>query len=327
MAVPTADDWGSWLIDARTQGVVPLLYRLVDEHPTDLSDAQRADLRQVFGATMCRLVQLEHHAIDISERLRAAGIRSVVLKGGASAHLDYDEPTMREFSDVDLLVEPHHLDEAARVIEAAGWSQGYPLPAGHDRFTHAITFVCSGMELDLHQRIARRALGRLVQPVDLLDRSVEFTIAGRTVRALAPDDRLLHAAVHAIGKEPKWSTLSDIVVMMRATDVDPVSFVERIDALGIRTLVDRALIEAHERGSMALPDRWEPALAEPAQQHDRVLERAYASSNPRPIALEFAHLRALDGWRDRWRYTSGFFRGDGRGLGERVRYVASKLRR
>src|SRR5690606_31884232 len=101
-----------------------------------------------------------------------------VRKGAATAHLDYLETTWRHFGDADLLVSPEAYDDARVVVSRAGWAQGYPVPRRHEEFTHAITFIRNGVELDLHQRVGHRAIGRLIPPSSLLDARVPFEIAG-----------------------------------------------------------------------------------------------------------------------------------------------------
>ena len=58
---------------------------------------------------MCRCVELEHHLLAVTTVLSAHGIASVVLQGGATAHLDYPQPWWREFGDIDLLIDSTNL--------------------------------------------------------------------------------------------------------------------------------------------------------------------------------------------------------------------------
>ena len=121
---PTQADWTEWLWMAQTDRVAPLLYQVVDSTPTDLDDSARTDIRQLQGAAMCRCVQLEHHLLAVTALLSAHGIASVVLKGGATAHLDYPDPSWREFGDIDLLIDPADREQATALIERDGMGAG-----------------------------------------------------------------------------------------------------------------------------------------------------------------------------------------------------------
>lgn len=297
---------------------------------TDLDEDLRKEVRQLFGAVMCRCVELEHHTIWVSDLFRDHGIRCAVLKGGATAHLDYPDPSWREFSDIDILINPLDREKATALIETAGWVQGYPLPAGHTQFTHAITFVKDGMELDLHQRIAHRALGRLLPTTDLLARAVPFRIAGAELFALEQVDRFVHAAVHAVASGPRaqrLSGLADILVMAEANAHLAEGALERAEQQRVRSLVERGLRDAYATADLDVHDAWASAMARPITRRDSLVDRAYLRPGRQPAWEEIAHLRQLPNWTDRVRYVCGFFVHEQHGPAARARYAWSKVRR
>jgi hypothetical protein len=333
---PSAAQWPSWLWWARIERVAPLLFHLVDAEETDLADEQRAELRQLQGAVMSRCVQLEHHAIAVSASLTEEGIAVVLLKGGATSHLDYPDPTWREFGDIDLLVHERDRVRSIRILEQLGWRQGYALPRGHGEFTHAVTFTKDGMELDLHQRIAHRALGLLLPVNELFDRAITVTIAGVELLAFDHVDRLLHAAVHALtsrGASAHLSSSADVLLLANQRSGAVSAALERAERARIRPLVERAVLDAHREAMLAPPPEWTAARAVPASGRDRLVERAYLGRNRRVVAEELAYLRLLDGWSRRWSYLRGHFDRDyaeeaGRsGVWAQIGYLASKFRR
>lgn len=335
--LPDATSWERWVWMARLERVVPLLYHLVDQVPTDLADDQRNEASQVQGAVLARCVQLEHHAIAVTEALAARGIRSALLKGGATAHLDYPDPSQREFSDVDLLVDPADRLVATSVVEAAGWKQGYALPSGHERFTHAVTFVMGSMELDLHQRIAHRALGLLVPTRDLLDHAVPLEIAGARLFALDDVDRMIHASIHAAAARGAQRRLSSIADVLLAAEQRPhlaCKVLTRAEGWRVRSLVERSVRDAYAAAQLAVPAEWEVAMRSPIRRRNRLVDRAYLPAVRRPVAEELAYLRLLGGWRQRWDYTRGYVAigpdyasQHGRsGAWAQLRYVLAKLR-
>jgi hypothetical protein len=333
---PDCEDWEAWLWLARVQRVVPLLYRLVDTIATNLTDAQREDIRQVQGATLSRCVQLEHHLVAVSGLLAEHGVRSAVLKGGATAHLDYPDPAWREVSDIDLLVDPEQRSTAVALLAAEGWVQGYALPAHHEQFTHAVTLVLDGMELDLHQRIARRALGLRVPAQDLLDSAVPFDIAGVQIRALDDVDRTIHAALHMTAARGLDRSLSSIADVLLTTDRRPhlsATVLARAEKWRVRPLVETAVRDAYAAAQLDLPPAWTEAVRRPIRRRDRLVEQAYLRDVRSPILMELAYLRLMKGWRRRWDYLRGYFTTDveyasqhGRsGFRAQARYVLSKL--
>lgn len=309
LVVPESATWDRWLWLARIESAGPLLYRIVDAVPTDLDDEQRRQLRQLQGSVLARCVQLEHHLLEIVRLLAAAGIRSVVLKGGATAHLDYPDPSWRAVNDIDLLIDPVDRAVATDVVTRAGWAQGYALPRGHDEFTHAITFVRDRMELDLHQRVAHRALGLRIPTPDLLAGARPFEIAGRTVFALNDVDRLIHSAIHSLtsrGAVRRLSSAADVLLAVHRRPGLAFDVLARAERWRVRSLVEQAVRDAHQAAALALPAAWVEAMRRPIVRHDRALDRAYLGPERRAVHEELAHLRLLPGWRSRWRYVTGF---------------------
>jgi hypothetical protein len=335
---PSHEDWHRWTWLARFQGGVPLLYRLVDTVPTDLSEDDRNEIRELQVAAMCRCVELEHHLIAVSKLLSDHGIRSVVLKGGATAHLDHTEPSWREYGDIDLLIHPDDRKTAIDLIIGEGWEQGYALPVGHERFYHAITFVRDGVELDLHQHISHRALGLLIDTDELMQRSEPFQIAGSELRALHPVDRMIHAAIHAATTRQlgirKLSSSADVLLLTRRLASRPDEVLDRAEHWRVRSILELGMLSVHDDARLDLPGEWLEPISRPPRQRDRLVDRAYLGPLRRPAMEEVAYLRVMKTWTDRWRYLTGYLRTDeayrqqqGRsGPLDQVRYVWSKLR-
>jgi hypothetical protein len=336
-AVPDATTVLAWESFAAGERVLPLLYELLEREPTDVTDDQREEIQLRQEAVQSRCVTLEHHAIESSSELARRGVRTAILKGIATAHLDYPDPSWRDFADVDLLVDPEDRARATTVLERGNWVQRYALPQGHERFTHAITFVRDGIELDLHQRIGHRSLGLLVPTTELLDRTVAFEVGGHTVRALADVDRLIHSAIHAVtSRRPtrRLSSTADVLLLTQRCASRAAEVLERSERWRMRPLLERAATEAFRAAQLPIDARWLEAMGRPTRRRDRLVEWAYLADRRRPLVEELAYLRLLPNWSARRRYVSGYFEvgadyaeQHGRAsIGSQIRYAFAKLR-
>jgi hypothetical protein len=200
-----------------------------------------------------------------------------------------------------------------------------------------VTFARDRRELDLHQRIGRRALGVLVPTHELLHDAVPFEIAGAQLWALAEIDRLIHSALHAVAAWYPWRFLATVTDVLLAAESRPHlagEVLARAERWRVRSLVERGVRDAYAAARLDLHPDWAAAMRRPIRQRDRLVDRAYAAPTRRPVTEELAYLRLLSGWRNRWRYARGYFVTDpdaaarhGRsGLPGKVRYVVSKLR-
>jgi hypothetical protein len=334
---PDTATWTEWTSLARFERVVPLLYELVDTVPTDLTDEQREHIVTMQRSVLARCVRLEHDLIDVTRVVAEHGIRSVALKGAATAHLDYPDPSWREFSDVDLLVDPGDRNRATAVLAREGWAQAYALPPDHEHYTHAVTLARDPTQLDLHQRVSPRALGVLVPTHELLDRAVPFEIAGSQLWALDEIDRLIHSALHAVATWYPLRLLATVTDVLLAAELRPHlagDVLARAERWRVRSLVERGVRDAYAAARLDLHRDWAAAMERPIRRRDRLVDRAYGAPTRRAMTEELAYLRLLSGWRNRWRYARGYLAADseaavrqGRsGVSAQLRYVVSKLR-
>lgn len=329
----TADEWGTWSSLARTERVTPLFHEVVrraGDVPGGVRDAAEGAQLDVAAVS----VRLERTLLQVSEVLTTAGVPYAVLKGVATAHLDYAEPGLRQFGDVDLLVAPERLGTARRSLESRGWRQAYPLPRHHEPFTHAITFGGVGVaEVDLHQRIGHRAVGLRVPSADLLEQRTTFHVADHELWALLDVDRLIHACIHAVasrGQYRRLSSVADVLVLTRgAAGRDPTAVLARAEGWRMRALVEAGVQMAHDEAQLGVPPAWVEAMHSPLGPRDRLVEWAYLGDRRRPVIEEVAHLRAMDRWSDRALYLYGHLHMDAGpgsgGLRNRLRYLRSRL--
>lgn len=327
-------DWERWRDVATSQRVIPQLYDVIERVAPRLDPGvvEQAEVQQMDVAALS--VRLEQSLLQVATVLEDAGVTFAVLKGLATAHIDYEDPGQRQFGDVDLLVDPDELRAAREALERKGWRQAYPLPRHHEPFTHAVTFSGVGIaEIDMHQRIGHRALGLRIPTAELLETRTPFTIARHSLWALSDVDRLIHACIHAVasrGQYRRLSSVADVLVLSRAMADAAPAVLERAEGWRVRPLVEEGVRLAHAEAMLDLPRSWSDAMAIPTRTRDRLVERAYLGDRRRPGLEEVAHLRAMAGWSDRLLYVYGHLRMDSGpgagGLVPRFRYLRSRFR-
>jgi hypothetical protein len=152
------------------------------------------------------------HVLDA---LAAAGVRPLVLKGGALAHSHYPDPALRPRHDTDLLIAADERAQADRTLERLGYVQA-PGVAGEFIMYQALWSRPddSGGHhyLDVHWRLNNaQALAKVLAYPELAARSTPLPALGASARALAPVDALLLACVHRAGHAGETAQVGDIV--------------------------------------------------------------------------------------------------------------------
>jgi hypothetical protein len=175
---------------------------------------------------MSLVLMLEHALLEVVDLFEDNGVSYRVLKGSAVAHLDYADPSLRSFGDIDLLVPSGHFDVAAALLADSGHHRRFPEPRpGFDRqFGKGTSFIDRTFtEIDLHRTFVLGPYGLSLDLDELWSAPpATFSLAGRRVQALRAEHRFLNACYHAVlgNTPPRLVPLRDVAELMLAGKVD-----------------------------------------------------------------------------------------------------------
>jgi hypothetical protein len=210
-----------WAAQERLDGLAWLALAGPDS-PWPLTETQRAALLECHLGGLRATVAAEAAAVWAVETLDRAGVRSWLLKGLASGHLDYPDPAMRTSFDADLLVARRDLGTALDALLAAGCRRRTPPLRGwwERRYARAIELVSpDGVEIDLHAAIADGAFGVTFDHDALRRDSGWVELAGRRCGVLSPAGRLVAASVALVlTRGPNLRLARDIVQLTAADE-------------------------------------------------------------------------------------------------------------
>jgi hypothetical protein len=189
-------DWDAALALAGRHAVLESVsHALLGAVAGELAAAARAALTDAGAGAAARNTMLLHDLGRAQEALRAAGVRSVALKGAAVLAAPGAAVGMRHLSDVDLLVAPADLSRAAAALAGAGLAPpagmlpgiigGTGLLARSPGGAHVRQLATwGGGALELHDRLP----GGGPPAAEVVAAAVERSFAGRRLDVAAPDD-------------------------------------------------------------------------------------------------------------------------------------------
>jgi hypothetical protein len=169
----------------------------------DAPEEWQGPLQGARHAQLMRLLRAREELRLMGGALDDAGIGWVAIKGPVAADTSWPRPDLREFYDLDLLVDPARFTDALAVLRGAGATEvdrNWPLLAQTMRAEIGMLGPY-GTPLDVHWDIAvppklRRAF-RIDVPGMLARRRQVVLGDGRPAWALDPADTVLHLAFHA----------------------------------------------------------------------------------------------------------------------------------
>jgi hypothetical protein len=320
---PLADaEWTALLAAAHDHRVTGQLQTAVDAGALPATEIQANQARCAHRAMVMRVLSLERELLALVDLLATASVEMLVLKGTAVANLDYCDPGLRSFVDLDVLVRPRDIDRAVRVLCAAGFVRTLAEPRrGFDRrFDKGVTLL-SPREygLDLHRTFVLGPWGLLVDLESLWEGCDTVIVGGRPIGTLSQVNRFMHACYHAaLGDWPlRLASLRDVAEMLSWADSNVASVVRRATEWGAAAVVAAAvadtcrLLDIQVRGEMAqwaeryVPSRREVTrLALHTHENKTFAAQAFATLWMLPgLGNKAAYLRAL-AWPD-VQYTAG----------------------
>lgn len=240
-----------------------------------LSDLQARTLLDRHRESMMVALSLERRLLDVAEAFAERSIRILVLKGPATAHAFYPDPSWRNFGDLDLLVPTDCWEEAMSLASEAGFVRDTPEPRrGFDvRFGKAATHTDRrGLVLDLHRTLAEAPFGLWIEPDRLYEHTSAFALGGMELSRLDDTSAFLHGCVHAsLGSRQLLLPLRDVAQIAFTGEIDWDLAASLAERWRLRSVVRHAVGSVRDKLGIELPA---PAAAIGWGPRSRAEERA-----------------------------------------------------
>jgi hypothetical protein len=160
-----------------------------------------AAVHDTMRATWAENQRLLEEATPVLRRLDQVGVPLVLLKGIALAPTTYPSLALRPIGDVDVLVGPDALAAARAALEAVGFAEVSPMPAGAEPHLHSFGYRrFDGLEIDLHAYALMECCSPGIDD-ELIARARWVEVHGLATRVPAAEDHLLLLCVHGL----RWS--------------------------------------------------------------------------------------------------------------------------
>ena len=260
-------DWQQVLGLAEHHGVIPLLYQALRRVPDAIPAETFEDLRKRYEHNARRNLKFTAELLRILDSLDAHGIAVIPYKGPVLAETVYGDLTLREFSDLDILVRPADVPRAKVAVRDLGYSPNSPFTPAQERayLKSGYEFVFDGPAgrnlLEIQFAVLPRFYAIDFDLDAFFERAIHARVGGRIVRTLCPEDLLLalcaHAAKHA------WIRLCwlrDIAGVVQSLPLQWDVVSRRATELGIDRMLGTSLLLAsrwlNARVPESLLDRW-----------------------------------------------------------------------
>lgn len=311
-------DWDTLFALARRHGLLPLLVRHVEALCPEAPPAATRELARSVSESVARYnLLLLGELFRVLDRLAAEDILGVPLKGPSLAVSVYGDLSLREFTDLDVLVPESDAFRARAVLEAGGYRPTHWLPAHAEpavlRTGNAIALDHVALDtcLEIHWRFFPRHFRFPLEETGPLERLEAVEIQGRRLPRLSAADRLLFLTAH--GFRHAWQRLewlAGVAELIRdRPDLDWDGAIGRARRLGGRRMVGLGLALAAGELDAPVPVEALRATLDPKVEDLAARVRARwraGETTPLPRLEETRfRLRGRERRRDRIAYVVG----------------------
>lgn len=205
-------DWDYLALLARRHSIVPLLYRQLERHASQLVPREVfTNLKLQYQENSARNVILTNELCHLTSLLREHGIEAIPYKGPALALFAYGDLALRRFVDLDVIVRKSDVLRARDLLLAEGYVPGKSLTLAQQqlllRTQHNLLFARDNRRLllELHWEVAPHLFASSVQENELWQNLTTININGAELKTLAAEDLLFSLCVH--GSRHLWERL------------------------------------------------------------------------------------------------------------------------
>jgi len=218
-------DWGLFTRLARRHKLTPIVSEVLSRNECGVPPEVVRDFGARHAVVAAYNELMARELVKVLSLLDEHRITAVSWKGPSLAALAYGKLTLRQFHDLDLLLDRDSMPRADKVLQSRGYRRRSPSDVNGDSFAaragHDFSYDIHATRcvLEIGSRVAREPL--LFGPSfdRLRDSVVHVHLAGRRVPTLRPEPLLICLCAH--GAKHMWSRLQwvcDIASLMRSPD-------------------------------------------------------------------------------------------------------------
>lgn len=297
LAEPTLD-WQRVTELAIAHATLPLLYKnLTLAAPPNIEPAL-SRIKRYCKLNTIRNLQLTQELQRVLKLLEANYISAIPFKGPSLAALVYGDISLRQFSDLDLLIAEQDFSEARRLLLANRYShieknaaldEAQALHRMQVQGEYPFEHQNGSVTLDLHCRLVTGQLPISTAKLDMLCADLKpVLLLGDRVKTFCPEDLLLYLCVH--GAKDFWKKLAwlcDVAALVKShPQLDWERTIERARSLGCEQILWLGLLLTKDILGLVLPEAIAPAIEANFEKQAalaRIRKRLLSGEKPQDI--------------------------------------------
>ena len=254
-------DWDYLALLARRHSIIPLLYRQLERHASELVPrTYLAKLKLNYQENSARNTILTAELCHLIKLFGDNGIDAIPYKGPALAIFAYNNLALRRFVDLDIIVKKSDVPHARDLLLGEGYEPTKSLTNAQQdlllRTQHNVQFSRDNRRLllELHWEVAPHLFASSVQETELWQNLTTIDVNGTPMKTLSADDLLFSLCVH--GSRHLWERLGwicDVAELIRRHELNWPALLQRASDTDTERMFLLGLHLAHKLLQAELP--------------------------------------------------------------------------
>ena len=167
--------------------------------------------KQQYHAIAQRNMLMSAELIRIMKLLEGNGIEALAFKGPVLSQMAYGDITMRQYSDLDILVDEKEIFKAGTVLSEHGYNPSFPIKILKNKTclssTNDLAFYnqSNGILVELHWKLFREKIGQHLHFSMISEHKQLVNINGKEIPSLSTEMLLAYLCLH--GSKHAWERI------------------------------------------------------------------------------------------------------------------------
>lgn len=292
-------DWTYLEALATYHGLKPLLYHVLSSKDFNelVPPEVLSNLEKFYKVNSMWNSLLYERLTSIVDTMNSNKIPVVTIKGPVMARLLYGDIGMREFLDLDLLVDHQHIHVAKELLIKNGYVLDFEMPTGFElnyerhSYYYNLIFHEDKMQVDLHWSLIPQEYSFTLITEEIIGNSKLTVVEDKEFLVMKPEYLLIYLCIH--GAKHGWVQLNwvmDISQLILTNDIDWDFVIDEAKKLNAVSMVYLGILLATDLFCIKLPDK----IVNELRSEKRIntnLQTAYEILFPRVVVSYAGKLR------------------------------------
>ncbi len=212
--VPQIKDWDKFINLSYSHGVFPLVYHTLKEFQDQISIQVLAKLKSINLDIAKQNMLMTSELIRVMKLLEENSIEALAFKGPILSHMAYRDITLRQYVDLDILIDEKDLEKASEVLIKNQFKNFYSIgllknKSYIDSDNDFSFFTPSNIHIELHWKLFREKIAKEINISNILQLKQNIIINKDKITTLSNEILLVYLCIH--GSKHLWERIEWIV--------------------------------------------------------------------------------------------------------------------